>query len=82
MGRTEVFGRYSQQQIYSSLNVLSSVQIASVNYGGHVTDDLDRRLLSTYMNELFCEAALNSSFYKYVYANHIHHIANRIECST
>uniref|UniRef100_A0A3Q2Z5C8 Uncharacterized protein n=1 Tax=Hippocampus comes TaxID=109280 RepID=A0A3Q2Z5C8_HIPCM len=32
--------------------------IAEVNYGGHVTDDWDRRLLTTYINDYFCEAAV------------------------
>ncbi|XP_069805044.1 dynein axonemal heavy chain 2 isoform X1 [Dendropsophus ebraccatus] len=38
--------------------------IAGVNYGGHVTDDWDRRLLGTYINDYFCEAALSTAFYK------------------
>jgi dynein heavy chain len=32
--------------------------IAGINYGGHVTDDWDRRLLLTYINELFHERVL------------------------
>ena len=36
--------------------------IASVNYGGHVTDDWDMRLLQTYMNGLFKEEALQPFF--------------------
>lgn len=38
--------------------------IAGVNYGGHVTDDWDRRLLHTYINQLFCEDALTVPFYR------------------
>ena len=38
--------------------------IAGVNYGGHVTDDLDRRLLHTYINDFFNENVLNVPFYK------------------
>jgi dynein heavy chain len=38
--------------------------IASVNYGGHVTDDWDMRLLQTYINSLFKEDALQP-FFKY-----------------
>lgn len=38
--------------------------ISGVNYGGHVTDDWDRRLLNTYINQYFSESALNISQYK------------------
>ncbi|XP_045081518.1 dynein axonemal heavy chain 2 isoform X2 [Coregonus clupeaformis] len=38
--------------------------IAGVNYGGHVTDDFDRRLLTTYINDYFCEATVTTSFFK------------------
>ncbi|XP_042367999.1 dynein axonemal heavy chain 2 [Plectropomus leopardus] len=38
--------------------------IAGVNYGGHVTDDWDRRLLTTYINDYFCDAAVNTTFFK------------------
>ncbi|CDQ86290.1 unnamed protein product [Oncorhynchus mykiss] len=38
--------------------------IAGVNYGGHVTDDFDRRLLTTYINDYFCEAAVAAPFFK------------------
>ncbi|EDV25795.1 uncharacterized protein TRIADDRAFT_23475 [Trichoplax adhaerens] len=38
--------------------------IAGVNYGGHVTDDWDRRLLHTYINDIFCDAAAQNPFYK------------------
>ncbi|XP_053319883.1 dynein axonemal heavy chain 2 [Spea bombifrons] len=38
--------------------------IAGVNYGGHVTDDWDRRLLGTYINDYFCEQALTAPFYR------------------
>ena len=36
--------------------------IASVNYGGHVTDEWDMRLLQTYINGLFKEEALTPFF--------------------
>jgi dynein heavy chain len=36
--------------------------IASVNYGGHVTDDSDMRLLQTYISGLFKEEALQPFF--------------------
>uniref|UniRef100_A0A8P4KIS1 Dynein axonemal heavy chain 2 n=1 Tax=Dicentrarchus labrax TaxID=13489 RepID=A0A8P4KIS1_DICLA len=38
--------------------------IAGVNYGGHVTDDWDRRLLTTYINDYFCDATINQPFFK------------------
>ncbi|XP_062240587.1 dynein axonemal heavy chain 2 [Platichthys flesus] len=39
--------------------------IAGVNYGGHVTDDWDRRLLTTYINDYFCDAAVTQPFFKF-----------------
>uniref|UniRef100_A0A2K6FUH7 Dynein axonemal heavy chain 2 n=1 Tax=Propithecus coquereli TaxID=379532 RepID=A0A2K6FUH7_PROCO len=38
--------------------------IAGINYGGHVTDDWDRRLLITYINDYFCDQALSTPFYR------------------
>ncbi|XP_048373762.1 dynein axonemal heavy chain 2 [Sphaerodactylus townsendi] len=38
--------------------------IAGVNYGGHVTDDWDRRLLTTYINDYFSEQALATPLYR------------------
>lgn len=38
--------------------------IAGINYGGHVTDDYDRRLLLTYINDFFKEDAISLPFYK------------------
>lgn len=38
--------------------------VAGVNYGGHVTDDFDRRLLHSYINELFCDVAIQTPYYK------------------
>uniref|UniRef100_H3DNF8 Dynein axonemal heavy chain 2 n=1 Tax=Tetraodon nigroviridis TaxID=99883 RepID=H3DNF8_TETNG len=38
--------------------------IAGVNYGGHVTDDWDRRILTTYINDCFCDEAVNQPLYK------------------
>uniref|UniRef100_A0A8D2LY48 Dynein axonemal heavy chain 2 n=1 Tax=Varanus komodoensis TaxID=61221 RepID=A0A8D2LY48_VARKO len=35
--------------------------IAGVNYGGHVTDDWDRRLLTTYINDYFNEQSITSA---------------------
>ncbi len=43
--------------------------IAGVMYGGHVTDDYDRRLLGSYINQYFCDDVLTSPFYKYVFLN-------------
>lgn len=42
--------------------------IAGVMYGGHVTDDCDRRLLMSYINQYFCEDALNVPFFKLVFS--------------
>eukprot|EP00062_Callorhinchus_milii_P027237 gi/632990292/ref/XP_007884101.1/ PREDICTED: dynein heavy chain 2, axonemal-like [Callorhinchus milii] len=38
--------------------------IAGVNYGGHVTDDWDRRLIITYINDYFCEQAIAAPYFK------------------
>jgi len=38
--------------------------IAGVNYGGHVTDDYDRRLLLTYINDSFHDGCITTQFYK------------------
>ncbi|VDM31109.1 unnamed protein product [Hydatigera taeniaeformis] len=38
--------------------------IAGINYGGHVTDDWDRRLLLTYVNGYFTENAISEAFFK------------------
>jgi len=40
--------------------------VAAINYGGHVTDDWDRRLLNTYITDYFSEDAVAQPFYKYV----------------
>ncbi|XP_057654894.1 dynein axonemal heavy chain 2 isoform X2 [Diorhabda carinulata] len=38
--------------------------IAGVSYGGHVTDDWDRRLLTTYINQYFCDDCLNVAYFR------------------
>uniref|UniRef100_Q9P225-2 Isoform 2 of Dynein axonemal heavy chain 2 n=2 Tax=Homo sapiens TaxID=9606 RepID=Q9P225-2 len=38
--------------------------IAGINYGGHVTDDWDRRLLTTYINDYFCDQSLSTPFHR------------------
>ncbi|CAH1780767.1 unnamed protein product [Owenia fusiformis] len=38
--------------------------IAGINYGGHVTDDSDRRLLLTYINDFFQENSVSTPFHK------------------
>jgi dynein heavy chain len=40
--------------------------IAGINYGGHVTDDWDRRLLMTYINDLFIDNCITQQFFKSV----------------
>jgi hypothetical protein len=37
--------------------------IAEANYGGRVTDELDRRVLASYLNKFYCEDALTVSNY-------------------
>uniref|UniRef100_A0A672Y9Y9 Dynein, axonemal, heavy chain 2 n=1 Tax=Sphaeramia orbicularis TaxID=375764 RepID=A0A672Y9Y9_9TELE len=62
--------------------------IGGVNYGGHVTDEWDRRLLTTYINDYFCDlcamsehtyALLSSLTYYYIpadgsWSSYIEHI--------
>ena len=33
--------------------------ISEANYGGRVTDELDRRVLNSYLHQFYCEDALN-----------------------
>lgn len=37
--------------------------ISEANYGGRVTDELDRRVLASYLNQFYCEDALNTPNY-------------------
>ena len=37
--------------------------ISEANYGGRVTDEIDRRVLAGYLNQYFCEAALATEEY-------------------
>ena len=48
----------------TSLDFVLFQQIAGVNYGGHVTDDWDRRLLMTYVNDAFNDAVITEPFHK------------------
>lgn len=38
--------------------------IAGICYGGHVTDDWDRRLLMSYVEQFFTDKVLNEPFYR------------------
>ena len=38
--------------------------VAGINYGGHVTDDWDRRLLMTYISDFFNDNSINTPFFK------------------
>jgi dynein heavy chain len=38
--------------------------VAGINYGGHVTDDWDRRLLMTYISDYFNDNSINTPFFK------------------
>jgi dynein heavy chain len=40
--------------------------IAGITYGGHVADDWDRRLLTTYINQYFFEDTLQVNLYRYI----------------
>ena len=40
--------------------------VASINYGGHVVDEWDKRLLNVYISEFFVEDVINTNFYKCV----------------
>eukprot|EP00794_Sanderia_malayensis_P010712 gene10712-11859_t len=44
--------------------------IAGVNYGGHVTDDYDRRLLLTYINDSFHDGCLSAPFCRLSESSH------------
>lgn len=41
--------------------------IAGICYGGQVTDDWDRRLLDTYINQYFNDETITTPYYKYKY---------------
>ena len=38
---------------------------AECNYGGRVTDDKDRRLITTLLNDYYCLEVVKSDVYKY-----------------
>lgn len=38
--------------------------IAEANYGGRVTDELDRRVLNSYLNKFYCDDALTLPHYR------------------
>ena len=38
--------------------------IADVNYGGHVTDDCDRRLMQSYIYDSFTDEAIGKEYFK------------------
>lgn len=37
---------------------------AIINYGGHITDDWDKRVLIAYISQFFCEEAHDTPFYR------------------
>lgn len=51
---------YPEATPWESLKYL----IAGICYGGHVTDDWDRRLLMTYVQQYFVEEALNVPYHR------------------
>lgn len=38
--------------------------IAELNYGGHITDEWDRRLLTTYIDDYFCDDVITEPSFK------------------
>ncbi|CAH8499452.1 unnamed protein product [Schistosoma intercalatum] len=56
---TNYLGQYDETP-WDALRYL----IADINYGGHVTDDWDRRLLNTYISDYFRDEVLREPFYK------------------
>ncbi|CAH8511548.1 unnamed protein product [Schistosoma rodhaini] len=56
---TNYLGQYDETP-WDALRYL----IADINYGGHVTDDWDRRLLNTYISDYFRDEVLKEPFYK------------------
>lgn len=82
MGLWRLFGNYSSLFVFQVSESLLSLYldeyeeipwdalkflIAGINYGGHVTDDWDRRLLTTYINQYFCPAVIDTPFFKWVH---------------
>ena len=61
------FSLYAHCRTKLTIVVKSSpfvLQIAGVNYGGHVTDDWDRKVLNTYINDFFVDDALEAAYFK------------------
>ncbi|XP_030382446.1 dynein heavy chain 2, axonemal-like [Scaptodrosophila lebanonensis] len=48
-----------------SLSETVKMSQPGVNYGGHVTDDWDRRLLTTYINQFYCDQALHTRKFRF-----------------
>lgn len=61
----------SEHILVSYLDICEDIQwdamrylIANINYGGHVTDQWDKRLLMTYVSDYFCESVFTVPFFK------------------
>lgn len=52
---------FGQQIPYDALKYLT----AECNYGGRVTDDKDRRLIITLLEDYYCESTVNDPAYKF-----------------
>ena len=65
---------YTQSYFSTHTHTHIHTQIAGVNYGGHVTDDFDRKVLKTYIEEMFRNDVIEQPYYKYVHTLYVRSI--------